>query len=121
MFLLPGVVGPHLPAGFAVFAAYGDFVTGMLAILTLLTVRIRPLFWSFVVAFNLVGTTDILVDYYHAVEAGLPTLAGQLGAAYAIPIVYVPLLMITHAVALYWLIRFNPESIHAVSRDPIAS
>jgi hypothetical protein len=100
VFLLPGVVGPHLPAGFAVFAAYGDFVTGMLAILTLLTVRIRPLFWSLVVAFNLVGATDILVDYYHAVEAGLPTLPGQLGATYAIPIVYVPLLMITHAVVL---------------------
>ncbi len=121
VFLLPGVVGPHLPAGFARFAAYGDFVTGMLAILTLLTVRIRPFFWSLVVAFNLVGATDILVDYYHAVEAGLPTLAGQLGAAYAIPIVYVPLLMITHAVALYWLIRFHPESSRAVSRDPIAS
>src|SRR5437763_13511496 len=56
VFLLPGVVSPDLPAGFAVFAAWGDFATGVLAMLALATVRIRPLFWLFVVAFNLVGT-----------------------------------------------------------------
>ena len=47
--ILPGVVGPNLPASFATFAAYGDFATGTVALLALLTVRIRPLFWSFVV------------------------------------------------------------------------
>jgi hypothetical protein len=57
-FILPGVVGPDLPAGFAPSAAYGDFATGMLAMLALATVRIRPLFWLFV-AFNVVGTADL--------------------------------------------------------------
>src|SRR6266481_2136759 len=92
VFILPGVVGPNLPAGFATFAAYGDFATGVLAILALLTVRIRPLFWLFVVAFNLVGIADLILDYYHAIQADLPAMAGQLGATYAIPIIYVPLL-----------------------------
>ena len=32
VFIVPGVVGPNLPAGFATFAAYGDFATGVLAI-----------------------------------------------------------------------------------------
>jgi hypothetical protein len=105
VFILSGVVGPNVPAGFATFAAYGDFVTGVLAMLALLTARIRPLFWSFVVAFNLVGATDIIVDYYHAIQLGLPATPGQLGATYAIPILYVPLLMITHAVAFYFLLR----------------
>ena len=105
VFLLPGVVGPNLPAGFATFAAYGDFATGLLALLALLTARIRPLFWSFVVAFHLVGAMDIIVDYYHATQGNLPALAGQLGATYAIPIIYVPILMITHIVAFYWLLR----------------
>ena len=45
VFILPGVVGPNLPADFATFAAFGDLATGLLAILALLTVRIRPLFW----------------------------------------------------------------------------
>jgi len=49
-FILPGVVGPNLPSRFATFAAYWDLATGVLAILALLTVRIRPLFWLFVVA-----------------------------------------------------------------------
>ena len=105
VFILPGVVGPDLPAGFATFAAYGDFATGMLAILALLTARIRPLFWSFVVAFNIAGAADIIVDYYHATRLDLPAMAGQLGSTYAIAIIYVPLLMITHAVAFYFLRR----------------
>jgi len=105
VFLLPGVVGPHLPSSFTTFAAYGDFATGVLALLALLTVRVRPLFWLFVVAFNLVGAGDILIDYYHATLANLPAIAGELGSTYAIPILYVPLLMITHFVAIYWLVR----------------
>ena len=104
VFILPGVAG-NLPTGFADFAAYGDFATGLLAILALLTVRIRPLFWLFVVAFNLVGAADIIVDYYHGNEVGLPALAGELGATYAIPIICVPVLMITHVAALYLLAR----------------
>ena len=108
--ILPGVVGPHLPNSFAEFAAYGDFSTGILALLALLTARIRPLFWSFVVAFNLVGVADLILDYYHAIQAGLPAHAGELGAMYAIPVIYVPLLMITHIAAFYLLLRPQPRA-----------
>lgn len=73
--------------------------------LALLTVSVRPLFWLFVVAFNLVGTADLVLNYYHAVQANLPAIAGELGATYAIPIIYVPLLMITHVAAFYMLMR----------------
>jgi hypothetical protein len=121
VFILPGVVGPNLPAGFATFSAYGDFATGILALLALLTVRVRPLFWSFVVAFNLVGAVDIILNYYHAVHVGLPALAGQLGAAYAIPIFYVPMLLITHVVAFYWLVRAQPKAAPVFLGDAIES
>lgn len=104
-FVVPGVVGSYLPGDFAAFAAYGDLATGLLAILALLTVNVRPLFWLFVIAFNLVGMGDLLFNYYHAVQADLPALAGELGATYAIPIIYVPLLMITHVAAFYMLAR----------------
>jgi hypothetical protein len=120
VFILPGVVGPALPAGFATFAAYGDFATGILAILALLTIRIRPLFWLLVVAFNLVGVADIILDYYHAVQAGLPALAGQLGAAYAIPVIYVPMLMITHVVAFFWLVGPQPKAAPVLTGGAIA-
>ena len=116
VFLLPGVVGPNLPAaGFAAFAAYWDLATGVLAILALLTVRIRPLFWLFVASFNLVGMVDLILDYYHAVRIGLPAMAGQLGATYAIPIIYVPLLMITHIAAFYLLLRPQSTAVRALS------
>lgn len=111
VFILPGVVDPHLPASFAVFAAYGDFATGVLAMLALLTARIRSLFWAFVVAFNVVGVIDLIVDYYHAVLVDLPARAGQLGAMYVIPVIYVPLLMITHVVAFRLLLRSAPKAV----------
>ena len=119
VFIIPGVVGPNLPVDFATFAAYGDFATGVLAILALLTVRMRPLFLLFVVAFNLVGAADILIDYYHGNQVDLPALAGELGATYAIPIIYVPLLMITHAVAFYLLLR--PQAKVALAGAAITS
>jgi hypothetical protein len=121
VFIVPGVVGPNLPASFASFAAYWDLATGLLAILTLLTVRIRPLFWLFVAAFNLVGIVDLILDYYHATQVGLPALAGQMGAAYAIPFIYVPILMITHVVALYWLVRPEPRMAQALAGAAAAS
>ena len=122
VFILPGVVGPNLPAaGFATFAAYWDLATGVLAMLALLTVRIRPLFWLFVAAFNLVGVVDLILDYYHAIQVGLPALAGQLGATYAIPILYVPLLMITHVVAFYLLLRPQPKAVRALAGAAVAS
>lgn|SRR5690242_9731901 len=121
VFIVPGVVGPGLPAGFATSAAYGDFATGLLAIMALLTVRIRPLFWLFVVAFNVVGTIDLLGAYYHAMRLGLPFVAGQLGAAYVIPIVYVPVLMITHAIAFYGLVRPLFAANQAITGKALAS
>ncbi len=119
VFILPGVVG-DLPASFASFAAFWDLATGVLAMLALLTVRVRPLFWLFVVAFNLVGVIDLVLDYYHAVQVGLPAMAGQLSTTYAIPILYVPALMITHVVAFYWLLRPQSRTIRAVAGDAAA-
>jgi hypothetical protein len=110
VFIVPGAVGANLPTGFATFAAYGDFATGVLAMLALAAVRIRPLFWLFVAAFNVTGAADILVDYYHATQINLPGMAGELGSTYAIPIIYVPILMITHVLALYWLARSAIEA-----------
>src|SRR5262245_36326241 len=120
VFILPGVVGPNVPADFAAFAAYWDLATGVLALLALLTVRIRPLFWLFVVGFNVVGTVDLVLDYYHATQVGLPAIAGQLGAAYALPILYVPALMITHVAAFYLLMRPQPQAARTLAGAALA-
>lgn len=121
IFIVPGVVGPHLPSGFSTYAAYGDFATGVLALLALLTVRVRVLFWPLVVAFNLVGAIDIVVDYLHGIQLNLPALAGQFGAGYAVLMIYVPLLMITHVVAFYLLLRSQPQAARAIASAAAAS
>ncbi len=121
VFIVPGIIGPHLPSAFATFAAYGDLTTGVLAMLALLTAGFRPLYWLFVVAFNIVGVGDIILAYFHAIRAGLPAIAGELGSAYYIPIIYVPLLMITHFVALYWLVRPRHKADRGFATDAAAA
>jgi hypothetical protein len=95
-FLVPGVVSPELPAAFAHSAAYGDILATTLALLSLISL---PRGTGIVIAwiFNLWGSADILNAFYQADRAGL--LAGQLGAAYFIPTLFVPLLLITHGLA----------------------
>ncbi|MEF0940012.1 hypothetical protein [Rhizobium sp. BR 362] len=121
VFIVPGVVGPNLPAGFTAPAAYGDFATGLLAMLALMTIKTRPLFWLFTIAFNLAGASDIIIDYYHGSQLDLPALAGQLGATYAIPIIYVPLLMITHIAAFYLLLRSPSQRARPLAGDAAAA
>ena len=103
--LLPGFVGPNLPQAFATQAAYGDLAAALLAILALLTVRVRFLFWPLVWAFNLVGLAGLVLDTARAISVNLPSVAGQLGAAYAIPMLYVPALFWTHILAFWLLLR----------------
>jgi len=85
-------------------------LTGVLAMLALVTGRRRALFWLFVIAFNIIGITDFIVDYIHGVQVGLPNFAGQLGFGYAIVILYVPALMLTHLVAFYLMTRSQTRS-----------
>jgi hypothetical protein len=101
-FLVPGVVSPELPLGFARSAAYGDLVAATLAVLSLALLRRRAgivIVWIF----NLWGSADLLNAFYQANAAGL--IPGQLGAMYFIPTVFVPLLLITHALAFRILLR----------------
>jgi hypothetical protein len=104
-FLIPGVVSPDLPAAFAHSAAYGDIIAAILALLSLL---LLPNTAGIAAAwiFNLWGFVDILNAFYQANHAGL--LAGQLGAAYFLPTVIVPLLLITHGLAFRILLQHQP-------------
>jgi hypothetical protein len=105
-FLVPGVVSPDLPSVFAHSAAYGDTIAAMLAMLSLLLLPSAP---GLAVAwiFNLWGTVDILNAFYQANHAGL--LAGQLGAAFFLPTLVVPLLLITHGLA-FRILLLEPQN-----------
>jgi hypothetical protein len=102
-FVVPGVASPDLPDGFARPAAYGDLVAAVLALLALAALRSR-LGIGMVWLFNLWGTADLLHAYYQG-RLGVGVEPGQLGAAYFIPTVVVPLLLITHVLVFRLLLR----------------
>ncbi len=101
-FLVPGVVSADLPSAFAQSAAYGDVIAAVLALLTLITLP-NTTGTAAAWIFNVWGTADLLNAFYQANRSGLT--AGQLGAAYFIPTLIVPLLLITHALAFRILLQ----------------
>lgn len=105
-FLIPGVVSPDLPRAFATSAASGDIVAALLAQLSLLFLRNGT---GVLVAwiFNVWGSVDLLNAFYQANATGLSP--GQLGAAYFIPTVIVPLLLITHGLAFRILLQHQSQ------------
>jgi hypothetical protein len=105
-FLVPGVVSPDLPAAFARSAAYGDIVAAALALLSLATLS-GGLGTVVVWIFSLWGTADLFNAFYQANRAGL--VPGQLGAAYVIPTLLVPLLLITHGLVFRILLQKPKE------------
>jgi hypothetical protein len=109
-FLVPGVVSPALPEGFARPAAYGDLATSMLALLALATLRSR-LGTVVVWVFNIVGTVDLLNAFYEGNRSGIGIAPGLQGAAYFIPTVLVPLLLVTHVLVFFILLRRRRDGV----------
>jgi hypothetical protein len=107
-FLVPGIVSPDLPIAFAHDAAYGDLTAAILALLALASLRSA---WGVAVVwlFNIWGSIDLLNAFYQANNAGL--VPGQLGAAFFIPTLIVPLLLITHG--LMFAILLDRPSVRA--------
>jgi hypothetical protein len=103
-FLIPGVVSPDLPIAFACPAAYGDLTTSILALLALATLD-RRLGVILVWVFNILGSADLLYAFYEGNRVGLGETPGLQGAAYFIPTVLVPLLLITHALVFMLLFK----------------
>ena len=111
--LVPGVVSPDLPSAFARFVAYGDFIAAILAVLSLLLLPSAAgvaLSWIF----NVWGAAELLNVFYQGNHAGL--LAGQLGAAFFLPTLIVPLLLITHGIGLRILLQPQPKAALQESR-----
>ncbi len=108
VFLVPGVVGQTLPESFAAPAAYGDLVTGVLALLALIALRTG---WrgtlALVWVFNIVGTVDLLNALRHQ------DVVPNFGAAWFIPTFLVPLLLVTHFMMFARLLKPGAMPEHA--------
>ncbi len=90
-FPVPGMNDQPLPAEFAGLAAYGDLVSGILALLAIIDLRSRwcaalPLVWIF----NVLGTDDLANAVRHL------DAVPRFGASWFIQGMLVPLLLVTH-------------------------
>jgi|SRR5215467_3060844 len=103
-FLVPGVVSQSLPPGFAVPAALGDFVAGLLAIVAVIALS-KKAAWAIpaVWIFNVWGAADLLYAFYSGPRSRLE--AGDLGAAFFIPTAIVPPLLSMHFLIFLLLVR----------------
>ena len=97
VFLVLGVVAGPLPETFAAPAAYGDLLSGVLAFLALIAL---PGNWSVakltVWIFRIVGTIYII----NALRQ-VGTWMTDFGAAWYIPTMIVPLLLVTQAMIFF--------------------
>ena len=104
-FLVPGVVSRSLPHAFAAPAAYGDLLAAILAMIAVLALSARAR-WAIAAVwfFNVWGSADLLNAIYQG-RIGVGIGPGLLGAAFYIPTVLVPPLLITHALIFWLLLR----------------
>ncbi len=98
-FIVPGLNQPGLPVDFATAAAFGDLLSGILALTALIALKGRwaiviPLVW----VFNIVGTID-LANALRQDDAIL-----YMGATWFIPTFLVPVLLVTHVLVFSRLI-----------------
>jgi hypothetical protein len=103
-FLVPGVASASLPAAFAVPAAYGDLIAGILALIATVALARRssraiPLVW----AFNVWGAADLLYAFYQGPR--LEIEPGAFGATFFIPTTVVPVLLVIHFLIFRVLLR----------------
>jgi hypothetical protein len=104
-FLMPGIASPTLSPAFANPAAYGDLTAAILAMIAVLGLSVRAS-WAMLAVwiFNIEGTLDLLFAYYQGI-IGAPQPPGSLGAAFFIPTLIVPPLLVTHALIFRQLLR----------------
>lgn len=106
MFMVQGLVSKDLPLEFGTSAGWGDLITAALAGLTLLLSRTK-IFTLSLWIFNVVGLVDLLHAFYEA-RVVLGINPADLGVAFYIPTVYVPLLLCSHVMIFLMLVK-NPK------------
>jgi hypothetical protein len=107
-FLVPGVVSPSLSPDFAAPAAYGDLIAAVLAVIATLALQARAS-WAIAIVwvFNVWGALDLLNAFYNG-QIGVGIDPRSLGAAFYIPTVLVPPLLITHGL-IFWVLLRRPK------------
>jgi hypothetical protein len=101
MFLAPGAVKSSLPTAFAGPAAWGDLLAAILAFVAIFSLRSHKSWAPLSVwVFNIQGSLDLA---YALAQGVANSAASGMGAAFWIPSVLVPALLVSH-VLVFWLL-----------------
>ena len=115
-FLFPGVVSPELPSTVSIAAAWGDVGAAILAPLSIAALTWGwPLAIPLCVDFDLWGTIDLLYAYYNGIA--LEIEPGLFGAAFYIPTMIVPALLVIHALIFLIPLRTEKSVSSMTNRD----
>ena len=112
-FLVPALNQPGMPTDFATAAAYGDLLSGILALLALIALRSH---WTIAITlvwvFNIIGTVDLT----NALSQDSAILF--MGATWFIPTFLVPVLLVTHFMVFVRLIKHakGQKSLNSIER-----
>ncbi len=105
-FLVPGVVSEKLPVGFAGPAAWGDLIVAFFAAAaTLSCAASAPWALAAVWVFNIWGTVDLLNAMYQGPRKLDRLGPGTLGAAFYIPTLVGPGLLVSHVLIFHVLLH----------------
>jgi hypothetical protein len=108
-FMVTGFVSPELNPDFGREVGWGDLIAASLALVSMGALSWRsPIAIPMVWIFNVWGTLDLLNAYY--VGATQIQNPGLFGAGIYIPAVYVPLLLVGHALIFMLLLRPGSEA-----------
>lgn len=103
IFLLAGVTAQELDVRFAYSAVFGDLFAAVLAYLALIAVRMQ---WKMAVPLVLIFNVFGLLDLFAAMLLGILYVPSyQFGAAYFLPALIVPMLLMSHFLIFKLLLR----------------
>jgi len=107
--LVASVAGTALPRDFADAVAYGDLVTSVLAVVTLLALRARLSFATLLVWLtNIVGVADLANALVGGLRYNVAALG--MGSFWYVVTFLVPMLWIAHVLAFALLLRPTSQS-----------
>lgn len=106
--MVPVVTDPALPHAWTAEIGYGDLAAQLLALASILAIRSRagialPLVWLF----NIVGAVDLIIAYVWGAQ--IEAYRYHLASAWYVPTFIVPLLLVTHFM-IFWLLVRRPRT-----------
>jgi hypothetical protein len=102
--LAPGQADPHIPADVVGLVAYGDLVAAVFALLAIVAVKLElRIATALVWLFSILSVADLVYSTARAVGSQMYTF--YMGWSWYIVNFYVPMLMVSQVMIVYYLIR----------------